>query len=504
MSGGNMNGYNPNPHKLANGENATPLEVIGANAVDKLVIVMVGLPATGKTHIAKRICRFLEFFHDIESQIFNVGDYRRRLCGEKMPASFFDPSNPEGLAQRKMACDAALNDLLEYMGKSGVRVGVYDATNSTKERRSYLASRLESAKIGAKIMYLESICDSKELLEENIRKVKLSTPDYRDSDPQEAVRDFHERRKQYESVYQPLSEDGNLPFIKVFNCKKFVVNNIRGYLKLKIVHFVMNLHTLPRTFYLSRHGQSEYNLMGKIGGDSSLSKAGVEYARRLAKYAKETICKATIIDSETGEEKKVERPARCWSSTMKRTKETVQFIKHDTITHTWDNDDTNDWVQLRPMAKPNLDEIYAGTCDGMTYKEIEETYPEEFERRQADKLTYRYPRGESYMDVTLRLEPLAHEMERTREPILIVGHQGIHRLLYAYFMGLSREEAPYVSIPLNTIIELSPHAYGCHERRICLMDKSEMLDDGQDEPVTSMPVGNKHRSYANDLEAPSH
>jgi broad specificity phosphatase PhoE len=38
------------------------------------------------------------------------------------------------------------------------------------------------------------------------------------------------------------------------------------------------------------------------------------------------------------------------------------------------------------------------------------------------------------MDVTLRLEPLAQELERTREPVLIVGHQGILRILYAYFM----------------------------------------------------------------------
>jgi hypothetical protein len=66
--------------------------------------------------------------------------------------------------------------------------------------------------------------------------------------------------------------------------------------------------------------------------------------------------------------------------------------------------------------------------------------------------------GESYMDITLRLEPLTHDLERTREPILIVGHQGIHRILYAYFMGLTREEAPYVQIPLNHVIILRPHA----------------------------------------------
>jgi broad specificity phosphatase PhoE len=250
----------------------------------------------------------------------------------------------------------------------------------------------------------------------------------------------------------------------------------------------MNLHTLPRTFFLTRHGQSEYNLLGKIGGDSGLTPAGFEYARRLADFARDYIVQQTIVDPVSGEERCVPRPARLWTSTLRRTKETSQFIEHTQIHHTWDNGDTGDWVQLRPMARRNLDELYAGTCDGMTYQEIKELYPEEFARRQDDKLCYRYPRGESYMDVTLRLEPLAQEMERTREPVLIIGHQGILRILYAYFMGLDRNEAPYISIPLNNIIELTPHAYGCHEKRFCLMRKEEMLNDGQDEPITSMPV----------------
>lgn len=40
----------------------------------------------------------------------------------------------------------------------------------------------------------------------------------------------------------------------------------------------------------------------------------------------------------------------------------------------------------------HLDELFAGSCDGMTYEEIEETFPEEFRRRKVDKLAYRYPR----------------------------------------------------------------------------------------------------------------
>jgi broad specificity phosphatase PhoE len=36
--------------------------------------------------------------------------------------------------------------------------------------------------------------------------------------------------------------------------------------------------------------------------------------------------------------------------------------------------------------------VRVGACDGMTYEEIEENFPEEFARRGVDKLAYRYPR----------------------------------------------------------------------------------------------------------------
>jgi len=83
---------------------------------------------------------------------------------------------------------------------------------------------------------------------------------------------------------------------------------------------------------------------------------------------------------------------------MNRTKDTAQFIDHPTIQASFDdaanNVSSHDWIQMRPMARRNLDELYAGLCDGMTYKEIEEVYPEEFNARQSEKLAYRYPRGE--------------------------------------------------------------------------------------------------------------
>ena len=35
----------------------------------------------------------------------------------------------------------------------------------------------------------------------------------------------------------------------------------------------------------------------------------------------------------------------------------------------------------------------------MTYEEIAERFPKEFAERDQDKLRYRYPQGESYLDV---------------------------------------------------------------------------------------------------------
>ena len=57
-----------------------------------------------------------------------------------------------------------------------------------------------------------------------------------------------------------------------------------------------------------------------------------------------------------------------------------------------------------------LREIERGVCDGLTYDQIKVRYPKEFHSRQQDKLTYRYPRGESYFDVITRLEPLIFEV----------------------------------------------------------------------------------------------
>ena len=70
-----------------------------------------------------------------------------------------------------------------------------------------------------------------------------------------------------------------------------------------------------------------------------------------------------------------------------------------------------------------LNEIDGGVCEGLTYEEIKEQYPEEYQRRKDSKYSYRYPMGESYYDLVIRLEPVIMELERS-ENVLVVCHQG--------------------------------------------------------------------------------
>jgi len=66
-------------------------------------------------------------------------------------------------------------------------------------------------------------------------------------------------------------------------------NHIRGFLPTRIMTFLLNLHISRSPFYFTRHGQSEYNEYGQIGGDSGLTERGEEYATALGKWVSENI-----------------------------------------------------------------------------------------------------------------------------------------------------------------------------------------------------------------------
>jgi 6-phosphofructo-2-kinase/fructose-2,6-biphosphatase 2 len=393
---------------------------------------MVGLPARGKSYIAQKAQRYLQW-RSIKAKVFNVGNYRRNDSPHPT-ADFFDVTNKEGERKRRAAAEAAIADMMVWFQKEDGIVGILDATNSTKERRQWVLDMC--SKEGVEVIFVESKCDDEDLIMANIRDVKTTSPDYRGQDPEQAAQDFRDRIRKYETVYKSLDEDddeNHLTYLKLMNVsKQVIINRIQDYLESRIVYYLMNLHIRPRSVWLSRHGESMYNLDGRIGGDAALSSRGEKYALKLPELVRQSV----------GDD----RPLTVWTSTLKRTIATARHLpKH--------------YNQLQWKA---LDELDAGMCDGLTYQEIKDQYPEDFQARDEDKYNYRYRGGESYRDVVIRLEPIIMEVERS-EDILIVTHQAVLRCIYAYFMNKDQAKSPWMAVPLHTLIKLTPRAYGTEE-----------------------------------------
>lgn len=70
----------------------------------------------------------------------------------------------------------------------------------------------------------------------------------------------------------------------------------------------------------------------------------------------------------------------------------------------------------------------------MSYEEMQDKFPREFAWRDQDKLRYRYPWGESYIDIMARLEPVLMELE-SEDNLLIISHQAVLRCILGYFLN---------------------------------------------------------------------
>jgi len=406
---------------------------------NKLIIIMVGLPGRGKTFLSNKLRSYLRWLgHPTEH--FNVGTYRRQIRtvdGKPQDAAFFDASNAAGVEARTRALNAAIADVVAWLALPNSQVAIFDATNSTRERRDEVRYNFHGK---FQYIFIESICNEPAVLELNYRYKMLYSPDYAGADMEEAMADFGARIRKYEEVYVPIDDD-TTHYIKLINMVtgqgKVVLNRVSGYLPGKIVTFLLQVCkdglAKPRKLWLSRHGESNYNVHGRIGGDSRLSPLGEKYAERLVDLLITRV--PVALDGRS-------LPVSVWTSTLQRTIQTAELLP---------------FPKLRWKA---LDEIQAGAMEGLTYDEINRAHPAEFAARKASKLTYRYPRGESYLDLIQRLEPVVIEVERERECVCIVAHQAVLRVIYGYLTNQDPIKIPELDLPLHTLIELTPKPDG--------------------------------------------
>ncbi|KAG1219209.1 hypothetical protein G6F35_007678 [Rhizopus arrhizus] len=446
----------------------------------KLVVIMVGLPARGKSYIVKKLRRYLNWLQ-YETKVFNVGNARRvneTSQHHDQSAQFFNPDNKDGAKIRDELAMMVLDQLIDWL-KSGGRVAIHDATNSTIQRRKLLIDRL-SREPEIKVLLLESVCTDKKVLERNFR-LKLSGPDYKDKDPAVALSDFRHRVANYERAYETVGdweEENDIQYCKLVNVgKKVIAFNISGYLSGQCIFYLMNFNLAERQIFVTRHGESEDNITGRIGGDAALTEKGRKFSRALARFVKsrrisfaldlakrkireEEEAKDPMKDSDEEEEerdegKRVKERAESisnsqftiWTSMLKRSMQTAESFDPDEY----------DIKQIR-----FLNEINSGSREGMTYEEIKQSHPQEFEARQKNKLFYRYPGmgGESYIDVIHRLQSMIIELERMSQSCLIITHRVVLRILLGYLLEWSQTQMPHMLVPIHTVYELRPKPYG--------------------------------------------
>lgn len=133
----------------------------------------------------------------------------------------------------------------------------------------------------------------------SVAQVKVSSPDYANMKKEDVLADFMLRIEHYQEKYQPLDEEreSDLSFMKIYNTgEKVLVHKHEGHIQSRIVYYLMNIHIVPRTIYLTRHGESLMNLDSRIGGDSDLSERGYEYGKALADYISSQNIQVIFLD----------------------------------------------------------------------------------------------------------------------------------------------------------------------------------------------------------------
>ncbi|OLN95284.1 putative 6-phosphofructo-2-kinase PB17E12.14c [Colletotrichum chlorophyti] len=486
----------------------------------KLVIIMVGLPARGKSYITKKVQRYLSWLQ-YNSRIFNVGNRRRVAAGLSSPmkptyspgitkldppaqaasillnghttdgnkepatlnlnvnesgdhmdqsAKFFDPTNETAAKLREQVALDTLDELLDYLLNQGGSVGILDATNSTIHRRQLLVDRIKAREPKLGILFIESICHDQNLLEANMR-LKLSGPDYKDKDPVQSLADFKRRVAAYESAYVPIGEyeeAHDMQYIQMIDVgRKLVQHRLRGFLSGGISSYLTTFNLAPRQIWLTRHGQSVDNRLGKLGGDSELTADGELYGKALHEFItlkrkewlieqKDKIAQSSF-PPKAGDHtppypemnRELDEKNFCvWTSMLKRSVQTAQHFEND------DDYDVKNWAMLN--------ELNAGLFEGLTYDEIARRFPGEYRKRAEDKLHYTYPGvgGEGYLQVIARLRDMVREIERIEDHVLIIGHRSVCRVLMAYFMDLTRNEIADLDVPLGMLYSIEPKPYG--------------------------------------------
>ncbi len=548
------------------------------------MIALVGLPARGKSFVARKLEAHLQW-SGAQCKIFNVGKYRRKAYGETIQkeqrfiterdqkgacnADFFDPSNKQAADLRQQVAEMALRDMLRWLDcedetdydddascqgeyhrqNTGCsygttrayvehgRIAIFDATNSTDKRRQWILEECTSPekRVGKQtgVVFVESVCDDQELLDENFRYKVANSPDFEGMSAEEALADLKNRVAKYESSYETIQDD-SLSYIKVFNLStKLLVNHIYGRMAKDLVPALMAWHIGTRPVYLCRPGQTmsgivtdgeDYVATNSIDpsdprfldmstktrrrsmrGDS-LGPNGTKFRERLFDFCyqevREFVAKRAsvrdnvftgtsisglAISSAPSADGTYSRndpfPLKLITSTMPRAVDTVRWDDNEFSITQMSNlnpldkgdfvgKEIDEWKSFDPAWFAKLERDPFGTRCVSDFVLIFFTHP----LAHIILSTLRFPGGESYHDLIRRLTPVIIDVEQQVVPTLVVSHVSILQCLMAYFRNSPVDKCMSIEVPLHAVIKYTPvRGGGWSETIISLHDDTETM-----------------------------
>jgi probable phosphoglycerate mutase len=180
--------------------------------------------------------------------------------------------------------------------------------------------------------------------------------------------------------------------------------------------------------YLARHGETEWNLEGRMQGrlESALTPLGVRQAAAMADLIGDLV------------ERDGPQPWRLVSSPAGRAQATAGAISRR--------------LGLPIELDERLIEIGCGEWEGRLRSDVAASHPELFATRE---WFFNAPGGETYDDVFARVSDwLAEQAPEPERRVIVVSHGVAGRLLRGAYGGLTRHETIHQDVPQDAIFRL--------------------------------------------------
>ena len=372
------------------------------NDTAKLVIILVGLPARGKSLLGHKLEQFLGWRGYI-TKGFRVGAKRREMAKEDNPAaqpstgsaSFFDASKAYAAAVREMVSIEAFGEAMDWLSAGG-QVAIFDASNVQGL----------GGTIG--VVFLESIVTDEAIIKQGMDfKIKHSA-DFRGMEAAAACKDLVQRIKHYEKIYETVRpEEG--AYIKLFNlgatahCK-----DVYGRMSKSVLPYLLALHSSPRSIYMLTVPADGLD-SSFVAGASSKWLATCEHAADIRIL---TTPRCATSDPEDG---------------TKMSAYAVAFA----ISSAAGAAPPDERVQLAPLPSELPSEV---ACRSASFRvlSILDSFPTPHISTPEVMFVDRF--GEKMSELVAILEPIVLEIEASTHPMLIIAHEASMRALRAYLL----------------------------------------------------------------------